>query len=136
MTRASPSRIARRAEPLTFGDLMPKSTVFPEDIPILFRKTAEDIAGSYFEEEVGPGMFNEDNTRHRSKFFRARWQVATSTYVKLNWPNFLEIAKTILLGMLNNPGISEAQKEEIAAAFFAQASDYKLNNLGEQMMVN
>jgi hypothetical protein len=132
MTKSSPSRLARRHEPITFGDIMPKSTVFPEDIPVLFRKTAEEIAGAYFEEEVGPGMFNEDNTRRRSKLFRARWRVATSTYVKLNWPSFLETAKTILVGMLRNPGITEAQKEEIAAAFFAQAADPKLNDLSEQ----
>lgn len=139
MTKSSAARVARRLEeiasgdPLTFGDIMPENTIFPEDIPLLFRKTAEDIAGCYFEEEVGPGMFNEDNTRRRSKAFRLHWQKNCQTYIKLNWPMFLETAKIILAGMLQNPGISLAQKDEISTAFIAQAADGRMVDFSEHL---
>ena len=118
MTKSSPSRAKRR---ITFGDVLPPNTIFPEDIPVLFRKTAEELAGAFFEEN------------HRSNIFRGHWKIATKHYVTLNWPNFLEIAKTILGGMLNNPGVSLALKDEIMEAFLAQANDKKQLNYAEHL---
>ena len=128
MTKAIPPY-----EPITFGDIMPANTVFPEDIPALFRKTAQEMAGCYFEEEVGPGLFNEDNTRRRSKAFRQHWRDECKIYVKLNWPTFLETAKIILAGMLHNPGVSLAQKDDISEAFIAQAGNRHMQDFSEHL---
>jgi hypothetical protein len=119
MTRASSSRLARRNE-LTFGDVVPKNWVMPEDIPVLFRQTAEECAGAFFEENK------------RSVRFRGRWRNARQ-YIRLNWPSYLPIARTILAGMLQNPGISLAQKEEISKAFLGQAADKRLLDMSEHL---
>ena len=121
MTKSSPSRIKKRLDGITFGDVLPANTIFPEDIPVLFRKTAEELAGAFFEEN------------HRSKTFRGHWKIAAKHYVTLNWPNFLETAKIILGGMLQNPGVSLALKNEIEDAFLAQANDKRMLNFAEHM---
>ena len=97
--------------------------VFPEDIPLLFRNTAEELAGAYYDEQLQDARFsNVSAERRRSMTFRNHWP-NVRTYIKLNWPMFIPMAKTILGDMLTRPDVSLAQKDEIYNAFLEVAED-------------
>lgn len=68
----------------------------------LIKKTAEDLAGAYFEEE-------------RSERFRKLWPDVRQ-FIGRNWPNFVTIARAILTEMLRRVDTPDAQKEEIYEA--------------------
>lgn len=120
MTKSSPSRLQKRLAGLTFGDLAPKHWAMPEDVPLLLRTTARDCAGAFFEENK------------RSPRFRGRWRDVRQ-YITLNWPSYLPIARTILVNMLRNPGVSLAQKDEIAACFFQQSETKTMLDMSEHL---
>ena len=101
----------RRRE-MDFSNILPNHAL-PEDIPPLFRKTAEEIAGAFF----------EDNKR--SPIFRARWR-NDKIYVRLNWASFIGSARAILLDMLTQPGVSEPMKQEIYEAFLQQGESARM----------
>jgi hypothetical protein len=103
-----------------FSNVLEKHAL-PEDIPTLFRKTAEEICGAFY----------EDN--HRTKEFRAHWgKIGVYKYVKLNWASFLPAAKEILAGMLQdaqaheNDPVHQFLKDEIYEAFCEQGASSRL----------
>lgn len=127
MTRKSQRRLE-----IDFSNTLPNH-VFPEDIPVLIRKTAEDLAGAYHDEQI-EACFGSPvpAERIRSKQFRARWR-SSKVYVKLNWATFVPMARTILTGMLEMPDVSLAQKEAIYEAFLQAASDKRMLDFSEHL---
>lgn len=101
---------------------IPKSYVMPEDVPLLIRKTAEEIAGAYYHEDFEVDQLGF--ARRRSASFRRRWK-SEKVYVRLNWASFVPIARTVLSDMLTRPEtqVSLVQKEEIYNAFLEQANN-------------
>lgn len=120
MTKSSPTRLQKKLEGLTFGDLAPKHWAMPEDVPLLLRATARGCAGDFFEENK------------RSHRFRGRWR-DVHQYITLNWPSYLPIARTILINMLRNPGVSLTLKDEIAACFFQQSETKTMVDMSEHL---
>jgi hypothetical protein len=107
--------------------------VFPEDIPVLFRKTAEELAGAFHDEQLHDARFSSvPAERRRSMAFRAHWPISR-TYVKLCWPMFIPMAKTILGDMLTQPGISLTQRDEIYNAFLEMADDHRQLDFSEAL---
>lgn len=101
-----------------------KSLIFPEDIPLLMRRTAEDLAGAFHDEQLEDARFSTDDpTRHRSQRFRAHWGKDSRRYVRLNWPTFIPMAKDILGAMLTRADVSLTMKDTIYEAFLEMASD-------------
>lgn len=133
MTKSSPSRVARRSNysDLTFGDVMPANTIYPEDIPTLFRATAEDLAGAFFEENKRSVRFR-GHWKGLAKLVSWKGDVATF-YVRKNWPLYLDTARVILAGMLQNPGVGLTLKDEIMDAFTAQAGDKRMLDYTEHL---
>lgn len=115
MTRKSPARLHREYD---FSNISERY-VMPEDIPVLLRKTAEEICGAFYEDE-------------RSPIFRARWR-NQKVYVKLNWASFLPAARTVLTSMLDREDVSITQKEEIYAAFVQQAEKRAMMDFSEHL---
>lgn len=114
MTKKS---LSRRQREYDFSNILPNH-VMPEDVPLLFRKTAEEIAGAFFDED-------------RSLRFRGRWK-SQKVYVKLNWASFVPVARKVLTHMLDRDDVSLAQKEEIYEAFLQQGQDRRMLDMSEQ----
>lgn len=114
MTKKS---FGRRQREYDFSNILPRH-VMPEDVPVLIRKTSEEIAGAFFEEE-------------RSLRFRGRWK-SQKVYVKLNWASFVPVARKVLTHMLDRDDVSLAQKEEIYEAFLQQGQDRRMLDMSEQ----
>ena len=110
--------------------------IFPEDIPVLMRKTAEDLAGAYHDEQLDDAKFsNDEAVRTRSRAFRAHWP-SSRTYIRLNWPMFVPLAKTILGNMLTDGTVPLALKDEIYEAFLEMSEDANQLDLGEHLVAN
>ena len=101
-----------------------KNLIFPEDIPLLMRRTAEDLAGAFHDEQLEDARFSTDDpTRHRSQRFRAHWGKDSRRYVRLNWPTFIPLAKQILGEMLTRHDVTLTMKDAIYEAFLEMADD-------------
>ena len=101
-----------------------KNLIFPEDIPLLMRRTAEDLAGAFHDEQLEDARFSTDDpTRHRSQRFRAHWGKDSRRYVRLNWPTFIPMARDILGAMLTRADVGLTMKDAIYEAFLDAASD-------------
>lgn len=108
--------------------------IFPEDIPLLIRRTAEDLAGAFHDEAMEDARFSpEQHTRHRSQHFRAHWGKDSRRYVRLNWPTFVPMAKTILGEMLTQHDVTLTMKDAIYEAFLECASDANQVDLSEAL---
>ncbi len=117
-----------------------KNLIFPEDIPLLMRRTAEDLAGAFHDEQLEDARFSTDDpTRHRSQHFRAHWGRNSRLYVRLNWPTFVPMAKEILARMLQpidkwgNLAISDVMAKAIYEAFCEMASDQNQLDFSEAL---
>ena len=101
-----------------------KNLIFPEDIPLLMRRTAEDLAGAFHDEQLEDARFSTDDpTRHRSQRFRAHWGKDSRRYVRLNWPTFVPRARQILGEMLTRADVGLTMKDVIYEAFLEMADD-------------
>lgn len=108
--------------------------IFPEDIPLLFRKTAEDLAGAFHDEAMEDARFSPDqHTRHRSQAFRAHWGKDSKRYIKLNWPTFIPMAKQILGEMLTRHDVTLTMKDCIYEAFLEVGEDRNQLDLSEAL---
>jgi hypothetical protein len=72
------------------------------DVPVLIRKTAEEIAGCFFE-------------MSRSDRFRAA-AGTQKQFIKRHWKDHLSFALESLAGLLGQPGFPEDQKMTIHEA--------------------
>jgi hypothetical protein len=93
--------------------------VMPEDVPVLIRTSAEQIAGAFYEDD-------------RSPRFRGRW-INQDVYVKLNWASFVPVARKVLSHMLELSSTSLAQKEEIYEAFVQQGQTRTMLDFSEAL---
>ena len=100
-----------------------KNLIFPEDIPLLMRRTAEDLAGAFHDEAMEEARFSPEQTTRRSQHFRAHWGKDSRRYVRLNWPTFIPMARDILGAMLTRDDVGLTMKDEIYGAFLEMASD-------------
>lgn len=116
MTKKSHARLQKEYD---FSNILPRH-IMPEDVPVLFRKTAEEIAGAFWDEEK------------RSPIFRARWR-SQKIYVRLNWASFVSIARNVLAHMLDREDVSLAQKDEIMTAFLEQSQDKRMLDMSEHL---
>lgn len=111
-----------------------KHLIFPEDIPLLMRRTAEDLAGAFHDEQLEDARFSTDDpTRHRSQRFRAHWGRDSRRYVRLNWPTFVPMAREILGAMLTRAGVGITMKDAIYEAFIEMAADPNQLDLSEAL---
>jgi hypothetical protein len=111
-----------------------KSLIFPEDIPLLMRRTAEDLAGAFHDEQLEDARFSTDDpTRHRSQRFRAHWGKDSRRYVRLNWPTFVPMAREILGAMLTRADVGLTMKDAIYEAFIEMAADPNQLDLSEAL---
>lgn len=109
-----------------------KHLIFPEDIPLLMRRTAEDLAGAFHDDQLEDARFSTDDpTRHRSQRFRAHWGKNSRRYVRLNWPTFVPMAKDILGAMLTRADVGLTMKDAIYEAFIEAAADPNQLDLSE-----
>ena len=104
---------AKRRREINLENALPNH-ILPEDVPVLIRKTAEEICGAYYD---GP----------RSATFRARW-LDQYVYVKLNWASFVPDAKEALAAMLTMPEteVPLDVKDMIMDVFVTQAEDRRM----------
>jgi hypothetical protein len=108
--------------------------IFPEDIPLLIRQTAEELAGAFHDEAMEDARFSpEQQTRHRSQQFRAHWGKDSRRYVKLNWPTFVPMAKGILTSMLTRADVTLTMKDAIYEAFLEVGQDRNQLDLSEAL---
>lgn len=75
------------------------------DVPVLLRKTAEEVAGAFFD-------------MNRSDKFRM-YAGTQRTFVRQCWKDHLPIAIDLLSALLAEPGRDEREKEEIYDALVA-----------------
>lgn len=117
-----------------------KHLIFPEDIPLLMRRTAEDLAGAFHDEQLEDARFSTDDpTRHRSQRFRAHWGRDSRRYVRLNWPTFVPMARETLANMLipiddeGHLAIPQVMADAIYEAFIEMAADPNQLDLSEAL---
>jgi hypothetical protein len=111
-----------------------KNLIFPEDIPLLMRRTAEDLAGAFHDEQLEDARFSADDpTRQRSQRFRAHWGKDSRRYVRLNWPTFIPLAKQILGEMLTRHDVTLTMKDAIYETFLEMADDPNQLDLSEAL---
>lgn len=104
--------------------------VMPEDIPVLIRKTAEELAGAFFHEDFVIDEMGQ--AKARSPLFRARWR-SEKVYTRLNWASFVPLARTILSDMLTRDDVSLTQKEAIYEAFLKQGENRAMMDFSEAL---
>ncbi len=69
-------------------------------VHVLIRKTAQDMAGAYYE-----------NAAHDNMFYH--FYPSQKFFMDYEWHRFIEIAKRTLADMLSNPNTPDAHKSDI-----------------------
>lgn len=69
---------------------------------MLIRKTAKDLAGAFYEED-------------HSERFRKMWPDVRQ-FIGRNWPDFVVMARTVLVDMLRRKDVSQDHKDTIFEA--------------------
>jgi hypothetical protein len=101
VTKASSARVNRRIE---------------QDhrmVHKLIKKTAQEMAGIFYE-------WQATQRRYGDEFYKVYPNV--EAFMKRDWPNFVRAAKECLVTQLNDPSVSDRDKEDIYEAMTLDAT--------------
>lgn len=92
---------------------MPKPTNDARMVHWLVKKTAEELAGEYYE-------YAASNKKHGDAFYKAFPN--QRKFIKKEWRSFIAATKDIMTTIMSNPMTPEGQRQEIYHALVLDAT--------------